>query len=45
MGKDQLTELGVNDSIVHENFTIGTSDLEITDLTSGGERISVFYEG
>jgi aminopeptidase len=45
MDKEQLEEAGVNDSIVHEDFMIGTPDLSITGLTGRGELIPVFING
>lgn len=45
MNKDQLAQAGVNDSIVHVDFMIGTADLEITGITAAGESIQVFKNG
>ncbi len=45
MNKDQLAQAGVNDSIVHVDFMIGTADLEITGITAAGESIPVFKNG
>ncbi|WP_371372684.1 aminopeptidase [Sporomusa aerivorans] len=45
MSKDQLEQAGVNDSIVHVDFMIGTADLEITGITAIGENIPVFKKG
>ncbi len=45
MDKDQLEKAGVNDSIVHVDFMIGTADLEITGITATGETIPVFKNG
>ncbi len=41
----EMEELGVNDSLVHEDFMIGTADLEITGVTGSGEEIPVFRNG
>ncbi len=38
-------EKGINDSIVHEDFMIGTADLSITAITSGGDEIPIFENG
>ncbi len=43
--KAQLLELGMNDSLVHEDFMIGTSDLTIIGTTATGEKIPVFKNG
>ncbi|BBB90606.1 MAG TPA: aminopeptidase [Methylomusa anaerophila] len=45
MTEDELAKLGVNDSLVHEDFMIGTADLEITGVTAAGEEIPVFRNG
>jgi aminopeptidase len=43
--KEQLEKLEVNDSLVHEDFMIGTEDLEINGITSEGKEIPVFKAG
>ncbi len=45
MSKEQLAKNGVNDSLVHQDFMIGTADLEITGTTTAGEEIPVFKNG
>lgn len=45
LGKKELTKLGVNDSVEHVDFMIGTSDLQITGVTEKGKEISVFENG
>ena len=45
MNKEELAELGVNDSLTHVDFMIGTSDLEIIGITATGEEIKVFEKG
>lgn len=45
MDKSALEAAGVNDSLVHEDFMIGTSDLTITGITPAGERVPVFENG
>ncbi|MPN57105.1 Aminopeptidase 2 [bioreactor metagenome] len=45
MSKAELTQLGVNDSLVHEDFMIGTADLEITGTTARGETVAIFKQG
>ncbi len=42
---EELGELGVNDSIIHEDFMIGTADLTITGIKNSGEQIPVFING
>lgn len=43
--KKDMEALGMNDSLVHVDFMIGTEDLEITGVTAGGEEIPVFRQG
>ncbi|KPU27226.1 peptidase M29 [Caloranaerobacter sp. TR13] len=45
MSKEELEKLGVNDSLVHEDFMIGTEDLEIIGITQEGKEIPVFKNG
>ena len=45
MSKTELAEKGVNDSIVHEDFMIGTADLSIIGVTTDNEEIIVFKDG
>ena len=42
---DQARELGVNDSMVHEDFMIGSADLSIVGITAAGERVQIFRDG
>ena len=45
MSDEELEAHGVNDSLNHEDFMIGTSDLSIVGITSDGEEIEVFRDG
>lgn len=45
LSKEALDALGVNDSLVHEDFMIGTEDLEITGTTLDGHEIIIFKNG
>lgn len=45
MTKEQLVESGINDSLIHVDFMIGSSELEIVGETANGERIHVFRNG
>lgn len=45
MNEEELKKIGANDSITHEDFMIGTKDLEIIGITEKGEKISVFKNG
>ena len=45
MTKEQLKERGLNDSITHVDFMLGTPDLEITGTTCDGREVPVFTNG
>lgn len=45
MTKAELDKAGVNDSLVHQDFMIGTADLEIIGITAEGKKIPVFKNG
>lgn len=45
MTKDQLEKEGANDSLVHEDFMVGTKDLEIMGTTFDGKEIPIFKNG
>ena len=45
MNQEDLSKLGVNESLVHVDFMIGTCDLEILGKTSDGKEIPVFKNG
>ena len=45
MSKDELKQRGLNDSITHVDFMIGTADLSITGVTHDGKEIPVFVNG
>lgn len=45
MTEEELVRNGVNDSLVHEDFMIGTADLEIIGVTSEGTEIQIFKNG
>lgn len=45
MTKEELAARGLNDSVTHVDFMIGTPDLAITGITEGGEEIPVFRNG
>ncbi len=43
--EDEAHERGINDSIVHEDFMIGTKDLSITAKTRDGKTVAIFTDG
>ncbi|MDQ7092411.1 aminopeptidase [Desulfosporosinus sp. PR] len=45
MSPEELAKSGVNDSLTHVDFMIGTRDLEISGETAAGEKIPVFRNG
>lgn len=45
MSKEVLAAAGVNDSLIHVDFMIGTEDLEITGTTAAGQEVAVFRQG
>lgn len=45
LSKEELEKAGGNDSLVHEDFMIGTADLEIIGTNAEGEKIPVFNKG
>ena len=45
MTKEQLLEKGVNDSLTHVDFMIGTSDLKIMGETKDGQVVRIFENG
>ena len=45
MSEDELKNCGINQSMAHVDFMIGTPDLSITGTTHSGEEIPVFVGG
>ncbi|MBQ3935256.1 MAG: aminopeptidase [Clostridia bacterium] len=45
MTREELDAKGLNYSIAHEDFMIGTSDLSVVGTTADGEQIPVFVDG
>ena len=45
MTKDELKARGLNDSITHVDFMIGTADLSIVGTTHNGREVPVFVDG
>jgi aminopeptidase len=42
---EELEGRGSNDSVVHEDFMVGTPDLSITGVKANGEKVPVFVDG
>ena len=45
MSKEELKERGLNDSITHVDFMIGTPDLSIVGTTRDGREVPIFIQG
>jgi len=45
MSEDALHKMGINDSVIHVDFMIGSDDLEITGYQADGTAIPVFKNG
>ena len=45
MNEEELKKNGVNISMVHEDFMVGTSDLEIVGIKEDGEEIMIMKDG
>ena len=45
MSSEALIENGINDSMMHEDFMIGTKDLDILGITQDDKEIPIFKEG
>ena len=43
--KDELIAMGINDSMIHVDFMIGTADLAIDGITADGRKIPIFRQG
>lgn len=41
----QARKLGVNQSMIHEDFMIGTPDLSVTGITADGTEVPIFVNG
>lgn len=45
MSKEELKEHGLNDSITHVDFMVGTADLSIVGRTRDGREVPIFVDG
>ncbi len=41
----ELHEMGINDSFMHEDFMIGTEDMDITAICEDGREVAIFRGG
>ena len=42
---EECYEKGINDSIIHVDFMIGTADLSVTAKTRDGKTVAIFENG
>ena len=42
---DECRKLGVNDSMIHEDFMIGSADLAIDAVCEDGKTVAIFRDG
>ena len=45
LSDEELAILGVNDSLAHEDFMVGTADLQIIGIKEDGKEVPVFVNG
>lgn len=43
--KEEIDNLGINDSMIHVDFMIGSKDLSIVGITCDGQEIQIFKDG
>ena len=42
---EECRAMGINDSMIHEDFMIGSEDLNITATTRDGKKVKIFKDG
>ena len=45
MNTDELSAHGVNDSLIHVDFMVGSEDLDIVGVKYDGEEVQIFKNG
>ena len=43
--QNEMKRMGINDSMIHVDFMVGSRDLSITGITPAGERVAIFRGG
>ncbi len=43
--EDEAHKMGINDSVVHEDFMIGTADMSIVAVCNDGSEVQIFKDG
>ena len=42
---EECRSMGINDSMIHEDFMIGSHDTDITGITADGREVPIFRNG
>lgn len=45
MSKDEMLTAGINDSLIHVDFMVGTDDMEIIGIKADGKEVAIFKSG
>ncbi|MCD8041124.1 MAG: aminopeptidase [Clostridia bacterium] len=45
LSMEQCKEIGINDSMIHVDFMIGSKDLSVVGITKDGKRVQIFKDG
>ena len=45
LSRQALTALGINESMIHEDFMVGSDDLSVTGLTADGTTVPLMVDG
>jgi len=45
MTKEETEQAGLNDSMIHVDFMVGSPDLSITGIKADGSEVPVFLHG
>ena len=45
MSEEEQKKAGLNDSMIHVDFMVGSPDLSITGIQKDGTRVPVFVDG
>ena len=45
MNMEQRAEVGINNSMIHVDFMVGTRDLSIVGIDAKGKEIQIFKDG
>lgn len=43
--QEEMRTMGINDSMIHVDFMVGSKDLNITGITQDGKRVEIFRNG